>query len=109
MTGIKASDHGIVVDHKESNVRFAISDKNYDEKVHRKVRDLLPGESVRSYQPKRLSESSEGVSTPQSGTGTPEQGSKPSPSSSDALNDGSHKANKPEGAAPAASQEKEGK
>ncbi|QCW22283.1 hypothetical protein SEA_CHEPLI_14 [Microbacterium phage Chepli] len=52
MTGIKASTHGIVVEHKESGVRFAISDKNYNEKVHRKVRDLRAGETVRGYQPR---------------------------------------------------------
>lgn len=53
MTGIKPSSHGIVVEHKESGVRFAISDKNYDEKVHRKVRDLRAGETVRGYAPRR--------------------------------------------------------
>lgn len=53
MTGIKPSSHGIVVDHVESGVRYAISDRNYDVKVHRKVRDLGPGESVLGFQPKR--------------------------------------------------------
>jgi hypothetical protein len=53
MTGIKPSSHGIVVEHKESGVRYAVSDKNYNEKIHRKVRDLKPGETVRGYQPKR--------------------------------------------------------
>ncbi|QKN87775.1 hypothetical protein NEBULOUS_14 [Microbacterium phage Nebulous] len=68
MTGIKPSSHGIVVDHKESGVRYAVSDKNYNEKIHRKVRDLRPGETVVGYQPKRLpavdgsSSASEGVS-----------------------------------------------
>lgn len=52
MTGIKPSTHGIVVEHKESGVRYAISDKNYDEKVHRKVRDLRAGETVRGYKPR---------------------------------------------------------
>lgn len=54
MTGIKPSDHGIVVDHKETEIRFAISDKNYDERVHRKVRDLRAGETVRSYLPRSV-------------------------------------------------------
>jgi hypothetical protein len=53
MTAIKPSDHGIVVDHVESGVRFAVSDANYNVKVHRKVRDLEPGESVQSYRPRR--------------------------------------------------------
>lgn len=52
MTGIKPSSHGIVVEHKESGVRFAISDRNYNEKVHRKVRDLRAGETVLGYKPR---------------------------------------------------------
>lgn len=52
MTGIKPSDHGIVVDNTENGRRYAISDRNYNPKVHRKVRDLRPGESVTSYRPK---------------------------------------------------------
>lgn len=53
MSNIKPSSHGIVVDHIESNVRYAISDKNYNQKVHRKVRDLKPGETVLGFRPKR--------------------------------------------------------
>lgn len=53
MSNINPSDHGIVVDHKESGMRFAISDRNYNPKVHRKVRDLKPGESVCTYRPKQ--------------------------------------------------------
>lgn len=70
MTGIKPSSHGIVVDHKESGVRYAVSDRNYNEKIHRKVRDLRPGETVVGYQPKRLpsSEGSESGSEAVSGT-----------------------------------------
>lgn len=52
MTAIKPSDHGIVVDNTENGRRYAISDRNYNPKVHRKVRDLRPGESVTSYRPK---------------------------------------------------------
>jgi hypothetical protein len=63
MTAIKPSDHGIVVDHVESNIRFAISDANYDVKVHRKVRDLEPGESVTNYAP-RPKESLGGANDP---------------------------------------------
>lgn len=100
MTGIKPSSHGIVVDHKESGTRFAISDRNYDEKVHRKVRDLKPGETVLGYKPKRR-EASEGGESPQGGTGTHETeglalsaGSEPSADGSA----GSAKATKTEGA-----------
>jgi hypothetical protein len=50
---IKQSDHGIVVEHVENGVQYAISDRNYNVKLHRKVRDLLPGESVRTYRPRR--------------------------------------------------------
>lgn len=44
---------GIVVDHKESGVRYAISEKNFNSKVHKRVRDLLPGETVVGFAPKR--------------------------------------------------------
>lgn len=43
---------GIVVDHKESGVRFAISFNNFDARFHVKVRDLYPWETVISYKPK---------------------------------------------------------
>lgn len=43
---------GIVVDHKESGVRYAISESNFREAVHTYVRDLLPRESVLSFKPK---------------------------------------------------------
>lgn len=52
MSQLKPSSHGIVVDHKETGIRYAISDHNYSPKVHEKVRDLKPGESVRTYQPR---------------------------------------------------------
>lgn len=107
MTGIKPSSHGIVVDHKESGTRFAISDRNYDERVHRKVRDLKPGETVLGYQPKSR-EDSEAAADPQSGTGTAEATEKPESGRSEALAAGTT-ATQTEGAAPAASQEKKGK
>lgn len=112
MTGIKPSTHGIVVDHKESGIRFAISDRNYNEKVHRKVRDLRPGETVHGFRPKRRTEGSEAASSPQGGTGTPETNASAARDSSEALSDGhagSSVATQTEGSAPAASQEKEGK
>ena len=43
---------GIVVDHKESGVRFATLPEYYDPTVHSKVRDLKPGETLLGYQPK---------------------------------------------------------
>ncbi|QWS69679.1 hypothetical protein SEA_WILLIAMSTRONG_12 [Microbacterium phage WilliamStrong] len=70
MTGIKASSHGIVVEHKESGVRYAISDRNYDEKVHRKVRDLRAGETVLGYKP-RATQSLQDAVEAQGGTTGP--------------------------------------
>ena len=69
MTGTKPSTYGIVVDHKESGVRYAISDKNYDERVHRKVRNLKPGESVQGYVAKVLSDAAISASDPNTPTG----------------------------------------
>lgn len=56
MSQIKPSTHGIVVEHKESGVRYAVPDENYNSDIHRKIRDLKPHESVLSYQPKQGSE-----------------------------------------------------
>lgn len=44
---------GIVVDHKESHVRYAVSAQNFNPKVHKKVRDLAPGETVVGFKPLR--------------------------------------------------------
>lgn len=49
MTNIKPSSHGIVVENKESGLRYASHDRNFDPKSERKVRDLKIGESVLSY------------------------------------------------------------
>ena len=49
MTDRKPSSHGIVVEHKDSKLRYASHDRNFDPKSERYVRDLLPGESVLSY------------------------------------------------------------
>jgi hypothetical protein len=43
---------GIVVDHKESGVRYAISEENIDEATEEYVRDLKPGETILGYVPK---------------------------------------------------------
>lgn len=52
MSNIKPSDHGIVVEHKESGVRYASLDGNFDPKVETKIRDLRSGESVLSFVPR---------------------------------------------------------
>lgn len=45
---------GIVVKHRDlPDTYFAIPAENFDAAIHTKVRDLRPGESVRSYLPKR--------------------------------------------------------
>ncbi|URC17870.1 hypothetical protein SEA_ENDOR_14 [Microbacterium phage Endor] len=64
---------GIVVKHKETNVQFAISEGNFNEKVHEKVRDLKPGESVRTYAPRKPEPISEVVQA--SATQGPKPGS----------------------------------
>lgn len=78
MTQIRKSDHGIVVEHLESGVRYAVSDRNYNVKVHRKVRELGPGESVLTYAPRR--KGSLGAENSPTPTPTPagEQGTDPS-------------------------------
>lgn len=53
MTQIRKSDHGIVVEDLGTGMQYAISDSNYSVKKHRKVRELGPGESVLTYQPRR--------------------------------------------------------
>jgi hypothetical protein len=44
---------GFVVDHKESGIRYAVSEQNVNDKIHDIVRPLNPGETVRGFQPKR--------------------------------------------------------
>lgn len=53
MTAIKPSSHGIVVENKDNGMHYAVSDINYNPAIHRKVRDLKAGETVRSYKPRR--------------------------------------------------------
>lgn len=43
---------GIVVQHKESGIRYAVYEDAWDRSSEKKVRDLKPGESVLSYIPK---------------------------------------------------------
>lgn len=52
MSNIKPSDHGIVVENKETGLRYASLDVNHDPATERKVRDLRAGETVLSYQPR---------------------------------------------------------
>lgn len=99
MTGIKPSDHGIVVEHKENGIHYAVSDRNYNEKVHRKVRDLKPGETVRGYQPKRPESLSDATGTQVAPSTQPQTPGSES-DGSEPLADG---AGQTEGAAPAAS------
>lgn len=49
MANIKPSSHGIVVENKESGLRYASHDSNFDPRSERKVRDLRHGETVLSY------------------------------------------------------------
>lgn len=49
MSNIKPSSHGIVVENKESGLRYASHDRNFDPRSERKVRDLKPGETVLSF------------------------------------------------------------
>ena len=44
---------GIVVDNKENGMRHAISESNFRDKLHVYVRDLLPGETIWGFRPKR--------------------------------------------------------
>lgn len=59
MANVKPSDHGIVVENKESGVRFASTDANFDPASERKIRDLHPGETILGYVPRRKSTTQE--------------------------------------------------
>lgn len=61
-TQSKAAPAGVVVDHKEAGARYAVSPHNYNPKIHTRVRDLLPGESVLSFRAKRLEDLKDVVS-----------------------------------------------
>lgn len=100
------STHGIVVDHLESGVRYAISEHNFDPKVNRKVRDLKPGETVQGFQPKARLESSEGFLDSYQAPQQPNTAVNSAVDSSEALGGTAATA---EGSAPAESRKKEGK
>ncbi|WNM75059.1 hypothetical protein SEA_MORRIGAN_14 [Microbacterium phage Morrigan] len=99
MTGIKASTHGIVVEHKESHVQFAISDQHYNEKIHRKVRDLRAGETVRGYQPRAVQSLQDAVGTPSGPTAAQEAAKSVQDDPSSVQEDGN--GDQTEGSAPA--------
>lgn len=86
---------GFVVDHKESGVRYAVSERNFNEKIHDMVRDLGPGETVQGYQPKRK----ESLGDSGSPTPTPEAAGDQavSPGDSPEASSTSRKASKTEG------------
>lgn len=65
---IKPSSHGIVVEHKESGNRYASLDENFDPKNERKIRDLLPGESIMSYPVKSREEYAADTEDPEDST-----------------------------------------
>lgn len=99
MSDIKPSDHGIVVENKETGLRYASLDVNYDPNTERKVRDLRAGETVLSYVTRAKgpidgSEGSEGGEAPVPGTGTPEGTEQAAQKGSEGLADaqaGAHK------------------
>lgn len=43
---------GKVVDHKETGIRYAIPEANFNDELHEYVRDLKPGETVLGFQPR---------------------------------------------------------
>ena len=108
MSNIKPSDHGIVVEHKESGLRYASLDANFDPANERKVRDLKPGESVFSYAPKtkEASKGSEDASEGRSATSPQETQEKSESGRSEPLTGTQGKATTAEGAASAATQGK---
>ena len=70
--------NGIVVEHKENGVQYAVSERNYNPKVHKKVRDLKPGETVLGYKPERNKTIGEvaPVTLPDKTEGSPSGGTK---------------------------------
>lgn len=99
MSDIKPSDHGIVVENKETGLRYASLDVNYDPNTERKVRDLRAGETVFSYVTRHKgslagSEGSEGAEQAQSGTGTHEGTEQGAQNGSEPLADASQGARK---------------
>lgn len=105
MTARKPSSHGIVVENKESGLRYASHDSNFDSKTERYVRDLRAGESVLAYpvKDKASYEASEAAHEEAEATLAAELAAKSESGGSEPLADGSTKT---EGAAPAGSPEK---
>lgn len=45
---------GYVVEHKDlPGTRYGVSERNYNPKIHKKIRDLKPGETPVGYRPRR--------------------------------------------------------
>lgn len=105
METIKSS-HGVVVDDKESGVRYAMSDQYFNPEAHTYVRDLRPGETVRGYQPKAHPGAPQGSLEAVDQPGAPTQDAEPAESRSETPE---AQPTKTEGTAPADSQEKKGK
>jgi hypothetical protein len=64
---------GIIVDHKETGIRYAISEVNFNPKTQTKVRGLNPGETVLGYKPRlKDSHSTPAVVTPKAEVTSPE-------------------------------------
>jgi hypothetical protein len=98
---------GKVVDHNESGTRYAVSERNFNPKVHTFVRDLLPGETVLGYQPRR-----KGSLTGEPGTqGAPEaavsaDGEQQTSPAEDQLEGWADQADQTEGSSPEDTQDK---
>lgn len=43
---------GIVVDHKETGIRYAVSESNFRDELHEYVRELSPGETIVAFRPR---------------------------------------------------------
>lgn len=56
---------GIVVDHKETGVRYAISEDHFNKEVHKKVRELKPGETILGFRPLARESLGGGTNTPE--------------------------------------------
>lgn len=68
----KVTPRGYVVDHKTAHVRYAVSPSNFDSKVHAKVRDLKPWETVAGYTPRRNKKAAASQATAEPKESSPE-------------------------------------
>ena len=63
--------NGIVVDHKETGIRYAIFQTSFVDELHEFVRDLKPGESVYDFAPKAKPKATPKLDASKSGTPEP--------------------------------------